>query len=139
MELLVQYEQASSAIAEATEQKTILLIEDNYIFSTIITKIITDYTPYRVIQLPEGSQMMQVIGENKPHLLLLDYDLPGMNGIELYDLVHSTEGQEHIPAIMVSANPPLDEMAKRNLPGLRKPFRTRELINAIEEALTVGA
>ena len=131
----MHYEQAPSAIAEATEQKTILLIEDNYIFSIIITKTITDYTPYRVIHLAEGSQMMRVIGENKPHLLLLDYDLPGMNGIELYDLVQSTQGQEHIPAIMVSANPPLDEMAKRHLPGLRKPFGTLELINAIEEAL----
>lgn len=131
----MQYAQNLATVAEASIQKTILLVEDHPIFSKIMTWAIAENTPHRVIHLFEGSRILQVINEHKPHLLVLDYDLPGLNGIELYDLVHSTEGLGHIPAIMVSAGLPEREIEQRNLPGLHKPCSTSDLLRYIEEAL----
>jgi CheY-like chemotaxis protein len=79
--------------------------------------------------------MLDVIREHQPQLLILDYDLPGLNGIELYDLVRSTEGIGPIPAIMVSANLPRAEIARRNIPGLRKPCHIIDLVQIIESTL----
>ncbi len=117
------------------QQKTILLIEDHAIFSMIIKRAIEQDTSYHVVYLTDGSAIHEVIKEYKPHLLVLDYELPGKNGIELYDLVRTIEGCEHIPAIMVSAELPQQEMAQRNIVGLQKPCRTSELIQKVEQLL----
>jgi CheY-like chemotaxis protein len=116
-------------------QKTILLIEDHAVFSMIIKRAIEQDTSHRVVYITDGSTIQEVIKENKPHLLVLDYQLPGKNGIELYDLIRTIEGYEHIPAIMLSAELPHQEMAQRNIVGLQKPCRTSELIQAVEQLL----
>ena len=117
-------------------QKTILLIEDHAIFSMIMKQAIEKDTSHRVVYIADGSRIQEVVKENKPHLLVLDYTLPGKNGIELYDLVHTIEGYEQIPAVMVSSELPRQEMAQRNILGLQKPCRTSELIQAVEQLLT---
>ncbi|GAC1359731.1 MAG: hypothetical protein NVS2B12_37790 [Ktedonobacteraceae bacterium] len=117
-------------------QKTILMIEDQPIYSKIIIHTLSQYPQYRIIHRPDGAQVLSVIREHQPQLLMLDYNLPGMNGIELYDLVHATPGMAHIPAVMVSANLPRAEIALRKIPGLRKPCRTSDLIKVIESVLT---
>src|SRR5436853_7147590 len=117
-------------------QKTILLIEDHAIFSMIMKQAIEKDTSHRVVYIADGSRIQEVVEESKPHLLVLDYALPGKNGIELYDLVHTIEGYEHIPAIMVSSELPQQEMTQRSILGLQKPCRTSELIQAVEQLLT---
>jgi len=119
-------------------QKTILLIEDHPIFSKIFARIIAEYTSHRVIRLSDGSQIQQVMHEARPDLLILDYNLPGMNGIEIYDLVHNTVGWENIPAIMISANLPMREVRQRKIPGLHKPCTSGELLRVIEQTLQVA-
>ncbi|HEY4032404.1 MAG TPA: response regulator [Ktedonobacteraceae bacterium] len=116
-------------------QKTILLIEDHAIFSMIIRRAIEQDTSYRVVYIADGSAIHEVIKANKPHLLVLDYELPGKNGIELYDLIRTIEGYEHIPAIMVSAELPQQEMVQRNILGLQKPCKTTELVQAVKYLL----
>lgn len=120
---------------QANQQKTILLIEDHAIFRMIIKRAIEQDTSHRVVYMPDGSAIHEVIEEYKPHLLVLDYELPGKNGIELYDLVRTIKGCEHIPTIMISADLPKQEMAQRNIFGLEKPCRTRELVEAVERLL----
>ncbi len=119
--------------------KTILMIEDQLIYSKIMTRALSAYTSYDIIHLPDGTRMLDVIRERRPQLLILDYDLPGLNGIELYDLVHSTPGIGPIPAVMVSANLPRAEIMRRNIPGLRKPCRITDLVQIIESALAQTA
>ncbi len=131
----MQEEQKNSTITDASRQKTILLIEDSPIFGKILARAIAQFTPYHVIHLGDGSHILQTLSENKPHLLVLDYDLPGMNGIEIYDLVHATKGWEDLPAIMVSAGLPYQEIEQRKIPGLAKPCSTSEFVRVIEEAI----
>ncbi len=115
--------------------KTILMIEDQLVYSKIMIRALSACTPYDIIHLLDGTHILDVIREHQPQLLILDYDLPGLNGIELYDLVHSTTGIDPIPAIMVSANLPRAEIVRRNIPGLPKPCRISELVQVIESAL----
>jgi CheY-like chemotaxis protein len=118
-----------------SQSKTIVYIEDQPIFSKIMLRILHQYTSYTIIHAPDGMHILDMVYEHKPDLLILDYDLPGMNGIELYDLVHTTRGLEHIPALMVSASLPRREIARRGIAGLTKPCRTEEFVRAIEMTL----
>jgi CheY-like chemotaxis protein len=116
-------------------QKIILLVEDNPILSKIMQRTLETCTSHRVIHLSDGEMILEKINEYKPDLLIFDHDLPGKNGIELYDFVHTTEGCEHIPVILVSAELPQEQVARRKLPSLSKPYKTSVLLQMLEEVL----
>jgi DNA-binding response OmpR family regulator len=116
-------------------QKTIFLVEDNLAVSKILQRTIEAYTSHQVVHLPDGATIFEKINEYKPDLLILDYELPGKNGIELYDLVHATKGCEHIPVIIISAELPQKQVASRNLTALSKPYKISALLQMLEKLL----
>jgi len=58
-----------------------------------------------------------------------------MNGIELYDKLQARKELAGIPTIMISARLPMQEIARRNITGVKKPFELYELLRTIEEKL----
>ena len=128
-------EQVSAPVTAYATRKTILLIEDHPILSKIVARLISEYTSHRVVRLDDGLDILHAMNEHKPDLLILDYNLPGLNGIEIYDLVHGTAGWENVPAIMVSASLPVREIRRRKIPGLHKPCASGDLLRAVEQAL----
>ena len=86
--------------------KTILLVEDDSIISELLTQMITQETPYQVLRVPDGLVALDIVQNIKPQLLIIDYRLPFIHGIEVYDRLHNTEGLEEAPAIMLSVNAP---------------------------------
>jgi len=70
-----------------------------------------------------------------PDLLLLDYQLPDMTGLQLYDRLHAQKAFRHLPAILLSATLPHLELEKRHLIGLYKPFRVAELQEVLQQTL----
>jgi CheY-like chemotaxis protein len=86
--------------------------------------------------VPDGFEALCAIREDKPDLLILDYQLPHMNGIDLYDKIHALPGFERIPVIMMSAQLPKREIEKRTLVGISKPFELGEHFDALEQFLS---
>ena len=95
--------------------KTILLVEDDSIISELLIQMIIQETPYKVCSAPDALAALELVKNIKPQLLILDYWLPLIQGIELYDRLHNTEGLEEVPAIMLSVNAPLREINQRDL------------------------
>ncbi len=118
-----------------TRMKTILLVEDDAIISELLTQMIIQETPYRVFSVSDGLEALNLVQIVKPQLLILDYWLPFMQGIEVYDRLHNMEGLEGIPAIMLSVNAPVEEINKRQLTYIRKPFDMTKLLNTIHRLL----
>jgi DNA-binding response OmpR family regulator len=116
-------------------KKTILLVEDDSIISELLVQMILQETPYEVFAVPDGFEALDLVQDIKPQLLILDYWLPFMQGIEVYDLLHSTEGLEEVPAIMLSVNAPVHEVNQRQLTYIRKPFDMSKLLAAINRLL----
>ena len=120
--------------------KTILVVEDDDDLADLIMQVIQqqgvqDNTFYEPVLATDSLQALEISRTIRPHLFLLDCFLPRMNGLELYDRLHAMEGLENIPAIFMSANPPREEIEKRNLISLKKPFNLRDLLHTIEKVL----
>jgi CheY-like chemotaxis protein len=115
--------------------KTILLVEDDSIISELLIQMITQETPYEVFSVPDGLEALDLVKTIKPQLLILDYWLPFIQGIEVYDRIHNTEGLEEVPAIMLSVNAPVREINKRDMTYIRKPFDMPKLLEAIDKLL----
>src|SRR5579884_716622 len=110
--------------------KTILVVEDDDDLAELILEVIQQEGPqdkiaYQPVLAADSMQALEIGRTIKPNLFLLDYYLPRMNGLELYDRLHAMEGLENTPAIFMSANPPRQEIEKRNLISVKKPFNLK--------------
>ncbi|HLI87744.1 MAG TPA: response regulator [Ktedonobacteraceae bacterium] len=106
------HEKAEKAAGDYSRVKTILLVEDDASIGEVLAQAIAQETPYLAVLVPDAFEALQTIKGVKPNLLVLDYHLPRMNGIELYDRLHSMQDLSQIPAIMISARLPHQELKK---------------------------
>ncbi len=118
-----------------TTNKTILLVEDDTIIAELLVQMITQETYYQVFAVPDAPEALDLVRNIKPQLLILDYWLPTIHGIELYDRLHNTEGLEQVPTIMLSVNAPLQEVKRRQITYMKKPFDMYKLLEAIDKLL----
>jgi CheY-like chemotaxis protein len=115
--------------------KTILLAEDDVVIVELLVKMITQETPHQVFSVPDAPEALDLIKNIKPQLLILDYWLPTIHGIELYDRLQNAEGLKQVPTIMLSVNAPLKEIKQRQILYMRKPFDMFKLLEAIDKLL----
>jgi CheY-like chemotaxis protein len=124
----------SSPEQNATE-KTILVVEDDENVGAFPVWALRLETPYQAVLVTDSYQALQAMHRLKPRLFLLDYNLPYMNGIELYDHLHSIKELRDIPAILISARLPTDEAQKRGMTCIRKPIDLEDLLHTIEKLI----
>lgn len=120
---------------EHSNVKTILLVEDDVNIGEVLVQAIAQETPYMVLLVSDGFEALNMARGIKPHLMILDYQLPRMNGIELYDHLHTMPALADVPAIMMSARLPEKELGKRNILGMNKPIDLDEFLQAIDTLL----
>ena len=130
--------QGHTSIEVPETAKTILIVEDDEDIGEFLTLAISQMTHKVGFVSTTSATALQVVHHIKPDLLLLDYRLDEMNGVELYDRIHAIEGFETVPAIVMSASLAQfqREIEQRHLSGLAKPFSLDELSQAIEQGLS---
>ncbi|GAC1353894.1 MAG: hypothetical protein NVSMB38_30660 [Ktedonobacteraceae bacterium] len=119
--------------AEAhTQVKTILVVEDDIHIGEVLVQAISQETSFLAILVQSGAEALNTVKSIKPSLFILDYQLPCMNGLELYDQLHAITGLEQVPAMMISAQLPVKELKKRSIKGMNKPLDLDEFLQTIE-------
>ncbi len=113
----------------------ILIAEDDEEIGQFLLLAIEQETPYTPLWVVTGHDALRVAQEHHPLLFLLNYHMPSMTGLQLYDQLHAIPGLEKVPAIMVSATLPRTELKQRGIIGLDKPFDLDELLHLIERVL----
>ena len=118
--------------------KTILLVEDDPNISAFLIEAIAQETPYRAIVASDSRAALKLVRHFTPCLFILDYGLPGMNGIELYDRLHINKELAPIPAILITANRhvPQQQIQQRQLITFMKPLELNAFLATIETLLT---
>ncbi len=136
IEASLQKEQATSG--------TIIIVEDDPDNAEFLQMALTGEFPYSVLLFRSGMETLQqveLIQQTSPILFLLDFTLPIMTAINLYDQLHGMSEFEHVPAIIISASgitKQIEEDAlERNIPILPKPFSLDELFTHIKKVIEV--
>ena len=124
--------------AAQTAPKTILLVEDDPNISSFLEEAIAQETPYRAIVASDSHAALKLVRHFTPRLFVLDYGLPGMNGIELYDRLHLNQVLAPIPTILITANRqvPQQQIQQRQLITFQKPFELEAFLTTIDTLLT---
>ena len=124
----------NSAHKGPTAVKTVFIVEDDEAIGELLVEAIQQETPYQAVLASNGFQALKMLRTVKPDVFILDYGLPGMNGLELYDTIHTVKALKHLPVLIVSAETARiqKEIKARQLPQLQKPFDLANLLQAIE-------
>ncbi len=124
--------------AQSPRSATILIVEDDADIGNFLQELIEEETPYNSAVISNGLQALEKAPQIHPCLLRLDYRLPGVNGIELYDLLQEKKETHGVPAIMMSATLPVAELQRRGIYQLRKPMDIGSVIRMITHALATA-
>ena len=68
-------------------------------------------------------------------LAIIDYLMPGMDGLDLVDMLRAMPESAHVPILFMSARPPWPELKQRQLECLEKPFELDLFAHQIKELL----
>src|SRR3984893_3685445 len=117
---------------ECPRVKMILIVEDDPDIGQYLSLAISHETPYLSLLVTDSVRALEVVKHIRPNLFMLDYRLPCLNGVELYDELHLTAGLETIPAIIMCAGLPRDqlenEIKRRHLAVLPNPYDLDDLL-----------
>lgn len=121
-----------------TTPQTILVADDeSHILNVVSLKLRN--AGYRVLTASDGAEALELVLAEKPDLLITDYHMPGMSGIELCRAIRGNPVVAHTKAIMLSARgyslEPADMEASGVLRMLSKPFSPRQLLQNVREVL----
>ena len=121
--------------AQTLRSSSILIVEDDENVGEFLQQTIDELTPYHTTVVHDGTRAVEKAQQIQPCLLLLDYRLPGMNGLEVFDRLQSMEETRGVPAIIMSASLPTEELQRRGIYQLRKPMDIGNVIRMITHAL----
>ncbi len=121
--------------AHSLQNTTILIVEDDADIGHFLQQLIEDETPYNTVVIDDGLTALEKAPHINPCLMLLDYRLPGINGLELYDRLLGKSDIKHVPAIMMSATLPSKELEQRGIYQLRKPMDVGGVLRMIAHAM----
>ena len=127
-------------LSALNRRKLILLVEDDEDHAFVMSHLIRQETPYYVCVTSDGETAWKFLQHVKPDLLILDYFLPGINGLELYERIRANHRLNVLPVLLVSAALPLavlplQEVREQRLASLSKPFEMEELLQTIDQFL----
>ncbi len=117
--------------------KVILIVEDDEDIGTFLAAALQQETPYHPILVGDGFAALKAVHDLKPDLVILDYQLPQMNGLEVYDQLRTRPELADVPAILMTAGigMPRHDMEKRKIVGLSKPLELSMFLEMIDKLL----
>jgi PAS domain S-box-containing protein len=131
---------AGSAVADADgPQGTVLYIEDNPVNVLLIEAMLEQQTRLRVLSaaLPEAG--LELARSAQPDLILLDIQLPGIDGYEVLRRLRADVGTRDIPVVAISAHALRADIERGRAAGfddyLTKPIDQGLLVAALQRAL----
>jgi DNA-binding response OmpR family regulator len=120
------------------ETKKILVADDEVgIVQVIAAKLRNN--GFEVITANHGDEAYILCCQQKPDFIIADYELPGINAVELAEKVHKTEGMADVPIIVLTTKE--TELTEKKMvkagiaERMNKPFSPKEILSKVENVL----
>lgn len=121
------------------EDKLILCVDDNFVNLVLMENILEHTERYKVISADNAVTGLEIAEEKQPDLILMDINMPVMNGFEALAELQKNKAIHHIPVIAVTGNAMQVDIDKGLSAGFKnyitKPFGMKTLVDAIDEVL----
>ncbi len=128
-------------LRKPAESKTILVVDDDEIMRAALKRLL-EAASYKVILASDGMELSKVLEATKLDLILLDVNLPWVDGLELCRLIKGHGSLKHVPLLFVSGNKSEKDIQEGFAAGgdeyITKPFEVDTLLASIEKYFRGG-
>jgi CheY-like chemotaxis protein len=118
--------------------KTILLADDEAYLRKLVCTTLAD-PAYRIVEAADGPAALALARQERPDVVVLDWMMPGLSGIEVAKALRQDPATANIPIIMLTAKGQATDQAQGRALGtsayLIKPFSPLELLEAVQAVL----
>ncbi len=122
--------------------KTILYVEDNAVNLYLVEAIFVAKPHYRLLTATHASVGLELARTRHPDLILLDLNLPDMNGAEFLQRLRADEATAPIPVIVIAADAVSDQRGHLQEHGIKafitKPFDLSVLEKEVDRYVDKG-
>lgn len=123
--------------------KKVLIVDDDDMMLQMAEYILKKDTEYTIIKANSGMQCLRFLqGGEKIDLILLDIQMPGMDGIKTMELIQKHDYWKKIPVIFLTAASDRDTVLKAGMMGaagyVKKPFSPQDLLQRVIVTLELG-
>jgi CheY-like chemotaxis protein len=119
----------------------ILIVEDNE-NNRMLVRDVLQSRGYRTEETDTGEEGVRLAQTARPALILMDIQLPGINGMEALQLLRADAATRGIPVMAVTASAMTQDRQKIMAAGFdayqTKPINVREFVDAVRAVLTKG-
>lgn len=137
--LSLQRPQYEPDIIEGEKKPQILIVDDEVGMRSYISSQLSNY---RLIEAADGNQGLASATQYLPDLIVLDYMMPGLDGLELTHLLRENSTTSRIPIILLTAHagdaPRISALEAGVNDFLTKPFSSAELKTRVRNILNSG-
>ena len=117
----------------------ILVVDDDEPIRTLLVEALSSESDtWSATSAEDGAHALAVLDTVRPNLIILDVNMPGLNGIEVYRLLREREDARTTPVLFISAN--RSPASVKGLEGpfrwLTKPFNLDEFVEVVTNLLS---
>jgi two-component system cell cycle response regulator DivK len=124
------------------EKGTILYVEDNLDNRTLVRRILLS-EDYNLLEAVNATDALEVLKTEKPDLILMDINMPDMDGYTLTAKIKTTPGFESVPILALTANVMRGDKEKVLEAGcdgyIQKPIDFDEIVREVERFIARSA
>lgn len=116
----------------------VLIVEDNE-KNRKLARDVLQFKGYDIIEADNAEDGLRLAREHRPALILMDFHLPGMNGIQALEQLRWDEATRSIPVIAVTASAMAEDRKRIIAAGFdalqTKPIHVKEFLQTVEDVL----
>ena len=121
--------------------KTVLVVDDQASLRQMV-RFALQFQGLNVVEAENGREALAQLAVQRIDLVVTDWKMPEMDGLELIRRIRQTEGLEALPIVLVSCVRDIEAKREAQAAGtmvwLQKPFRMSEIQTVVETALLAG-
>jgi CheY-like chemotaxis protein len=118
--------------------KTVLIVEDNDLNMKLVRSML-QLGPYQVLEAGDAETGIQIAREHLPDLILMDIQLPGMDGLQATRIIRKDPILSNIPVVALTSYAMQGDEQKATTAGctghIAKPIDTRRFLDMLAEYL----
>jgi len=125
-------------IEEKSAEPTVMIVDDSLSIRRTLSALMQDIG-YKTMLAIDGIEAISMLEEQMPDIMLLDLELPRMNGLELSSYLRKQAATKDLPIIMITSRATMKHRERAQKSGINhymvKPFQEDDLLQHIERLL----
>jgi chemosensory pili system protein ChpA (sensor histidine kinase/response regulator) len=140
LETAVQPVEPKAVVKEETRQPLVMVVDDSITMRKVTSRVLENHS-IEVLTAQDGVDAVEKLHDRVPDLMLLDIEMPRMDGYELLEHVRADARLRHVPIVMITSRAGQKHRRKARKAGandyLTKPYQEVELVEKVSEMLDV--